>query len=459
MTGRGSPVASQVVTGLSQPFQVGYGGSLFQLDQNGNLWRYSSAAGWSVIHSGVTSFALEPNGSDYMVYLDSSGNLFQNFQDYSGESLLATSVKSYAFDYNGQYLIYLTSTGTLYRETKNQATPIHTGVVSFALEPNGSDYMVYLDSSGNLFQNFQAHSGESLLVTSVKSYAFDHNGQYLIYLTSTGTLYRETKNQATPIHTGVVSFALDPNGSDYMVYLDSSGNLFQNFQDASGESLIATGIASYSFDYNGQYLIYLTSTGTLYRETKNQATPIHMGVVSFALDPNGSDYMVYLDSSGNLFQNFQDASGESLIATGIASYSFDYNGQYLIYLTSTGTLYRETNNQATPIHTGVVSFALDPNGSDYMVYLDSSGNLFQNFQDASGESLIATGIASYSFDYNGQYLIYLTSTGTLYRETNNQATPIHTGVVSVRPGPERQRLYGLPRLERQPVPELPGLQR
>ena len=43
-----------------------------------------------------------------MVYLDSSGNLFQNFQDYSGESLLAVGVKSYAFDYNGGDVIYLT---------------------------------------------------------------------------------------------------------------------------------------------------------------------------------------------------------------------------------------------------------------------------------------------------------------------------------------------------------------
>ena len=63
VTGRGSPVANQVVAGLMQPFTVANGGStLYQLDQRGDLWQYSSA-GWAAIDTGVTSFALGNPGT------------------------------------------------------------------------------------------------------------------------------------------------------------------------------------------------------------------------------------------------------------------------------------------------------------------------------------------------------------------------------------------------------------
>ena len=465
VTGRGSPNAAAIVSGFSVPLVTLQSGVSYVL-QAGTLWGYSSSTGWAIaagnvrsysidpsdrylfyltyggglyretvngpvlIHStsDIVSFALEPNGSDYMVYLDSSGNLYQNYEDKSGESLLASGIRSYAFDYNGGYTIYLTYGGALYRETQNDAVLIHSAsdIVSFAM--NGTDYMVYLDSSGNLYQNYEDKSGESLLASGIKSYAFDYNGGYAIYLTYGGDLYRETQNHTVLIHSAsdIVSFALDPNGSDYMVYLDSSGNLYQNYEDVSGESLLAPGVKSYAFDYNGMYTIYLTNSGALYRETGNGPVLIHSAsdIVSFAM--NGTDYMVYLDSSGNLYQNYEDANGESLLASGIRSYAFDYNGMYAIWLTNSGALYRETQNDAVLIHSAsdIVSFAM--NGTDYMVYLDSSGNLYQNYEDANGESLVATGIKSYAFDYNGVYIIYLTNSGALYRDTQNNAVLIHS---------------------------------
>jgi subtilase family serine protease len=64
VTGRGSPVAFQVVAGLAQPFTVARGGSvLYQLDSTGNLWKYNSIGwGWQVIDTSVHSFSLKRNG-------------------------------------------------------------------------------------------------------------------------------------------------------------------------------------------------------------------------------------------------------------------------------------------------------------------------------------------------------------------------------------------------------------
>jgi hypothetical protein len=61
----GSPVASQVVAGLVQPFTVARRGlMLYQLDRTtGILWKYNTAGrGWQVIDTGVTSFTLGHNG-------------------------------------------------------------------------------------------------------------------------------------------------------------------------------------------------------------------------------------------------------------------------------------------------------------------------------------------------------------------------------------------------------------
>jgi hypothetical protein len=62
VTGRGSPIADQVVTRLIQPFAVADGGTtLYQLDESGYLWRYN-ATGWSRMASNTLSYAVQPNG-------------------------------------------------------------------------------------------------------------------------------------------------------------------------------------------------------------------------------------------------------------------------------------------------------------------------------------------------------------------------------------------------------------
>src|SRR5262249_37393588 len=62
VTGRGSPIADQVVTRLIQPFAVADGGTtLYQLDESGYLWRYN-AAGWSLLAFNTLSYAVQPNG-------------------------------------------------------------------------------------------------------------------------------------------------------------------------------------------------------------------------------------------------------------------------------------------------------------------------------------------------------------------------------------------------------------
>jgi len=114
VTGRGSPVAPQVVAGLTRPFTVANGGStLYQLDSTGNLWEYNSS-GWQVIDTGVTSFAF------------GSGSVW------------------------GNSLVDLRSDGELRQSTGSGLNTVDSGVTSFAFGPAGTAWAGYLvDLYGN----------------------------------------------------------------------------------------------------------------------------------------------------------------------------------------------------------------------------------------------------------------------------------------------------------------------
>jgi hypothetical protein len=110
VTGRGSPIADQVVTRLIQPFAVTNAGpTLYQLDESGSLWKYSSA-GWASIAINTQSFAVEPVGTLWALGSDGllrlwTGTAFQvNRRD----------VQTMVIDGLGR-LDVLTTAGTIWR--------------------------------------------------------------------------------------------------------------------------------------------------------------------------------------------------------------------------------------------------------------------------------------------------------------------------------------------------------
>ena len=258
VTGRGSPVASQVVAGLSRPFTVASGGSvLYQLDSTGNLWEYNSA-GWQVIDTGVTSFAFGPSyagdGQTDLYFLQDIGYLWR----YNGSfTEIDSGVTSFAFgpSYAGDgqtNLYFLQDIGYLWRYNGGYYV-IDGGVTSFAFGPSyagdGQTDLYFLQDIGYLTRYNGGYYGIAGGVTSFAfgpSYAGDGQTD-LYFLQDIGYLTRYNGGYYG-IAGGVTSFAFGPSyagdGQTDLYFLQDIGYLTRYNGGYYG---IAGGVTSFAF--------------------------------------------------------------------------------------------------------------------------------------------------------------------------------------------------------------------
>jgi hypothetical protein len=292
VTGRGSPLANLVMTGLAQPFTVGNGGSaLYQLDSTGGLWKYD-AGGWQPLDTGVQSFLLSSDGS--LFDLERNGNLY--YQRPGGVlTLMDGDVQSIAVGADGT-LYDLESSGQLYSRTWAAGwKPIDSAVQSFILSSDGS--LFDLERNGNLY--YQRPGGVlTPMDGNVQSIAVGADGT-LYDLESSGRLYSRTWAAGwKPIDSGVQSFILSSDGS--LFDLERNGYLYYQ---RPGGVLTLMDVHAQSIAVGADGTLYdLQSTGLLLSRTWAEGWKVvDSGVQSFILGPYGVTVDV-LEIGGKLYQ-------------------------------------------------------------------------------------------------------------------------------------------------------------
>ncbi len=430
------------------------------------------------IASGVTSFALAPNGQG--VYLVTYGTLDADING-AWQYEIASGVTSFALAYNGVglysgYYSYVVSQGDLDIYSFSTGTwswNVANNVTSFAVGPNGSSY--YFVNGGGLDAYIYGQGWQYSIekLSGITAFDLAYNGVglysgYYSYVVSQGDLDIYSFSTGTwswNVANNVTSFAVGPNGSSY--YFVNGGGLDAYIYGQGWQYSIEklSGITAFGLAYNAVglysgYYAYVVSQGDLDIYSFSTGTwswNVANNVTSFAVGPNGSSY--YFVDGGGLDAYIYGQGWQYGIEklSGITAFDLAYNAVglysgYYAYVVSQGDLdiYSfSTGTWSLNVANNVTSFAVGPNGSSY--YFVNGGGLDAYIYGQGWQYGIEqlSGITAFDLAYNAVglysgYYAYVVSQGDLdiYSfSTGTWSLNVANNVTSFAVGPNGSSYY------------------